>query len=154
MTEIGASDYITRREFQAEVRRLDERSEGLLRLMASESSRLNAAMKSEADRINALLVASADNVRLANTRAELTAANLAERVENSAKALAGQVEGTAKANVEAVAAAALAMSTRIKPLEEQRFSDAGRSGITTPMLAAFCVFAGGLALYLIQLLMK
>lgn len=157
MPDQSLNDYVTRREFQTEIRRLDERRESAiqnhLHLISVESSRVNGRMETEANRINAILLASAQNVREASVRAETTAAKLAERVDASAKALVSQVESTARANVDAVAAAAMAMSARIKPLEELRFEQAGRSGITTPLLMLIATFAGALLLFLIQTFM-
>lgn len=158
MTEPSANDWVTQREFRSEIRRIDERREGTvashLHLMAVESARVNHVMSSEADRINSLLLASAQNQKEASNRAEQTAKNLADRVDATAKAVVQTGEATAKANVDAMTAAAMAMDSRIKPLEQARFEGAGRSGMTTPLMMLLSTFAGGLVLYLIQIFMR
>lgn len=150
MTEAEHNGWVTQSEFRSEIRRIDERAEGWLRAMAAESLRVNGCMKSEADRINALLLASAQNVREASTRAEQTATHLAERVEATAKALVQQGEASTRANVDAVAATAMAMDARIKPLESLRWEEAGRSRISVPLLMAIAGFCGALLLFLVQ----
>lgn len=146
--------FVTRREFHTEIRRLDERRESAiqnhLRLMEVESTRVNGRMEAEANRINALLLASAQNGREASNRAETTAANLAERVDTTAKALVQQGEATARALVETVSSANATMSTRVTTLEAARFEQAGRSGISVPLMMAIATFVGALLVILVQ----
>ncbi len=128
----------------------DERDRRYAELAAAESKRLDSIMVAEARRIDALLVASASAVGLASQRAELTASTLAERVDTSAKALAAQVEVTAKAAAGAVEATAKALAARIEPLEAARYVQAGRSGISAPLMVMLAGLGGGAILWIIE----
>ena len=114
----------------------------------------DAKMIAEAKRIDALLTASASAVSLASSRAEITAAALAERVDTSAKALAAQVELTAKAAAIAVEATAKALGERIVPLEQSRYEQAGRRGISGPMLMLIAGLAGGVVVFIVETLIR
>ena len=94
----------------------------------------------ESRRIDALLAAANAAVNIANSRAEMTAATLAERVDTTAKANAAQVDITARAAATAVDATKTTLEGRIKPLEDARYVEAGRSGLSTPLLMAIVSF--------------
>ena len=123
-------------------------------LMLAEAKRIDAMMIAEAKRIDALLTAAASAVSLASSRAEITAAALAERVDTSAKALAAQVELTAKAAAVAVEATAKALGERIAPLEQSRYEQAGRRGLSGPMLLLIAGLVGGVAVFVVETIMK
>jgi len=122
--------------------------------MIAEAKRIDAMMIAEAKRIDALLTAAASAVSLASSRAEITAAALAERVDTSAKALAAQVELTAKAAAIAVEATAKALGERIVPLEQSRYENAGRRGISQPMLMTIALLVGGVVVFIVEQLIK
>lgn len=128
----------------------DERDRRYAELAAAESKRLDAIMAAEARRIDALLVKSAEEVGLASKRAEITASTLAERVDTSARALASQNEETAKAAALAVEAIAKTLSARIEPLEAARYVQAGRSGISAPLMVMLAGLGGGAILWIIE----
>jgi hypothetical protein len=128
----------------------EERDRRYAELALAEAKRIDAIMLAEARRVDALLLAAANDVSLATSRAEHTASGLAERVEASAKALAAQVEATAKAAAIAVEATAKILADRIRPLEEARYVQAGRAGLSTPLLAAIAALAGGLLLWVFE----
>lgn len=123
-------------------------------MMIAEAKRIDAMMIAEAKRIDALLTAAASAVSLASSRAELTAQALAERVDTSAKALAAQVELTAKAAAIAVEATAKALGERIVPLEQSRYEQAGRRGLSGPMLMLIAGLVGGILVFVAETIMK
>jgi hypothetical protein len=93
-----------------------------------ESSRLDAIQLAETRRVDANRAGDAAAVLLAVTRAELTASTLAAKVTDSASALATQVEQTKDAAAAGVKATTETLGGRIKPLEDDRYERAGRSG--------------------------
>jgi hypothetical protein len=134
-----------------DLRRMERRSDHRFSKMRAQMT--EAQMDGESKRIDALLAASAANVGLANARAEMTAATLAERVDTSAKTLATQVEVTAKAAAQAVEATRLTLEGRIKPLEDARYVEAGRSGLSTPLLMSLVAFVSVLGAFVAQKLL-
>jgi|ERR1035437_8542702 hypothetical protein len=88
------------------------------------------------DRIQAQLSSMASEALRVNGRAETTAANLAIEQKATAANLAEKVDASALALRVAVEASAKAMNARIEPLEQARYENAGRQGISTPLLMA------------------
>ncbi len=142
----------------------EERDRRYAELALAESKRIDAVMGAEARRVDALFLSAANLVGVASTRAENTAQTLAERVEATAKtaaisaealakALAEQTAATAKTAVDAIAAVREELSNRIAPLEAARYVQAGRSGLSTPLIATMAALAGGVVLWIIEHLM-
>lgn len=129
--------------------REDHRKEiGLL-----EKDRLDARAETETARVNAQLAQQKADVGLAYARAELTANALAERVDVSAKTLAAQADSTATTLATQVDATAKGLAVRIEPLEAARYTQAGRSGLSAPLLMMMAGFGGGLLVFIIQLVL-
>lgn len=103
-------------------------TEHQIRMDLKEAQRLDANALSEQRRVDANRAADAAAVILATTRAELTAGTLAEKVADSASTLVTQVEQTKSAAALAVDATTETLGGRIKPLEDARYEQAGRSG--------------------------
>lgn len=139
-------ERLERRLADERQRRQDE-----LRIMATahaaivalaETRRLDANSLSEQRRVDANRAADLAAVVLSNTRAELTAAALAERVDTTQKTLAIQVEQTKVAAGLAVDATTATLGSRIKPLEDARYEQAGRSGGRTDVTKVLWALLG------------
>ena len=121
-------------------------------LAQKETARLDAIQLAETRRVDANRAADAAAVLLAVTRAELTASTLAEKVTDSAVTLASQVEQTKIAAAAGVDATTETLGGRIKPLEDARYEQAGRTGgrlDVTKVLWAVVAFLTPIVLYLL-----
>jgi len=95
------------------------------RLTKAESKRLDAVAETEKMRNDSLRADDRANVLLAAQRVDITATTLAERVDTTAKAAATATENSAVAlRIKAEADGAV-INTRLAPLEQARYENAG-----------------------------
>lgn len=159
---VKPNDSIGRHEFDA-LRAADARRQDDLRacevhrlddLRAMERHYQSKLRKAESKRLNAIREVDAAATVLSNTRAELMATALAEKVAAAAGTLVTQVEQTKIAAATAVDATTETLSGRIKPLEDARYEQAGRSGGRTDVTKVIWALLGALVPVVIYFLLR
>ena len=112
------------------------------------------ASVAEARRLDSIREVDATAVKVANERAVEQASVLAAQVSSSAETLRGLVATTASAVAASLNQVSTELTKRIAELERKQFEAQGRSGLSSPLLMLIASFAGGLLVYLVQILLK
>lgn len=110
--------------------------------------------EAEAKRIDAIRAVDVGAVAVASERAAAQAAVLAQQVVTSAETLRALVASTATTVAAQLQQMSSQLTDRLALLEKSQYENKGKSGITAPLLMVMAALAGGIIVFIVELVIK
>ena len=143
---------------ESSIKRLDDLHSAAIRrvddIAALREKHAKELAEAEAKRIDAIRAVDVNAVAVANEKAAGQAAVLARQVTESADALRSLVATTAATMASASERLSSQFTERLSALERAQNVSAGRQGMSTTLLILISTFGGGIAVFLIERLLK